>query len=267
MICPRTKVILLLMVGLLAIVLEHATSLTLLTLFAFVAVMRVNLNPKWLRNGLVIILGLTWSTVISQSLFYGVEPRTAWFSLGPFVFWLEGLEHGLVQSLRLVAVALAGIAVTISTPPDKLLLALQRLGIPPGICFLAVTALRFIPTIAGEVVDVRTARKHRGRAIWRRHPWAWLKQEISLLRPIVARTLRRSRTLAESLDARGYSPGKPRMLHQSLEWSGTDALLLGTFGTLSLALLSARMVYLLYVWDLAYHPALRPLYGVVRRWI
>jgi hypothetical protein len=47
-----------------------------------------------------------------------------------------------------------------------------------------------------------------------------------------------------------------------LDWS-----LLGAAAALSLAVASARILYVLYTAEAFYHPSLRPLYGLVRTWL
>jgi energy-coupling factor transport system permease protein len=267
MISPGTKIWLVLMVGVLAVVLEQVGSLFALAVIAACAVLSHGVDRTWIRRGALLIVAVVWSTVVSQALFYGREPRTPWFTIGPLVFWVEGVEHGLAQSLRLLSVSLAGIAIAISTSPDRLFIALQRLGVPSGICFLAVTALRFIPTLASEVVQVRGARRHRGRPLWQRTPWAWVRLEVSLLRPAVARTLRRARALSESLDARGYDPHQPRHSHDEPSRSLVDGVILYFAAIATVGLVAARVTYLLYTIDLVYHPSLRGLYGWVRAWV
>ena len=267
MIDPRTRILLLFYAGLLAISLEHATALGLLTGASCLALLRSGIDRKWLKTGALVVAAVVWSTTFSQALFYGAQPRTPWISIGPVVFWQEGIEHGLVQSLRLLSVTLAGLALAISTSPDRLLVAMTRLGAPESLAFLAVTALRFVPTVGGEFQSVRHARRHRGRPVWSRPLWEWLRLEVHLLRPVVARALRRARALAESLDARGYDPQAGRTSRQGDTWSQLDTWLL-TFATLFVAfILKARSAYMLYTLDISYHPALGPIYGLVRHWL
>jgi len=188
-------------------------------------------------------------------------------SLGPLVIYREGVTWGLVQSLRLVAVTLAGLAVAVSTPPDRAFAALLRLRVPFGAAFLAVTALRFVPEIGGELLVVRQARARRGRPAWQRPPWRWLALEVSMLRPVVARSLRRARALAESLDARGFDPVAPRAVRRPLRMRPWEPAVLAGAGALGAAALAARLLYLLYTSETAWFPALRPVYALVRRWL
>ena len=98
-------------------------------------------------------------------------------------------------------------------------------------------------------------------------PTAWLAQEVSLLRPVVARAWRRAQNLAESLDARGFDPVAPRTLRRPLRLRAVDGAVLAGALTVSLAGVGTRLLYLLYLSETLYLPHLRPLYGFVRRWL
>ena len=264
---PRTRIALLGCVGVLAVTLDHASALGLLAVLAALPLVALRLDAVWWRRGAVAVATIVWSTVLSQGLFYAQEPRVALVSLGPLTLWEEGVRWGLVQSLRFVAVSLAGIGLAVSTPPDRLFAALLRLRVPFGLAFLAVTALRFVPEITREWLTVRQARARRGRPAWKRSPWAWLTLEVRLLRPVVARTLRRARALAESMDARGFDPHASRSVRKPLRLRPWELPLLAGAGLITVALLGLRIGYLLYTTDVLYVPAWRPLYGLVRTWL
>ena len=267
MVDPRLRILLVAATGLVAISLDHALALGILTVISGVCALASGLPSRWRFRTVLIVLTIIWPTVLSQAIFYGEQPRTAVIALGPLTIWREGMMHGLVQSLRFVSVSLAGVALAISTPPEKLLLGLQRLGIPSGLCFLTVTALRFIPTVGSEALWVREARRHRGRPIWRRRPYAWLQIELGLMRPILARALRRSRALAASMDVRGFDPSIARTGRGALAWRMSDTCIAVVAATACVAVISVRLTYLLYTLDVAYHPNLRWVYGLARDWL
>lgn len=264
---PRTRLGLVLCVGTLAVTLEHPLALGVLCGVSLTGVALARVDPRWWRRGLVVVAALVWSTVLSQGLFYGEEPRIAVLDLGPLALYREGIAHGLAQSLRFVAVALAGLALSVSTPPDRMYAALLRLRVPFGLALMTVTALRLLPDIARDILLVRGARSQRGREVWRRSPWAWLSLEVSLLRPVVARCWRRAHNLAESLDARGFDPVAPRRLRRPLRFGALDGVVLVGAGALTAAAVFARLSFALYTSDTWYHPALRPVYALVRDWL
>jgi energy-coupling factor transport system permease protein len=263
----RTKLVLLAVAGLLAVVLERPASLGLLALLCALAALRVPVGARWRWRGAGIVLALVWSTVLSQGLFYAADPRVALFTVGPVTVYREGVTHGMIQSLRFVAIALAGIGVATSTPADGLLDALLSLHVPYGLAFLSATALRFLPVTGREILAIRSARARRGRPIFARSPWAWLELEVAMLRPVLARSLRRARTLAESLDARGFDATSARTGRARPPMPWLERIVVGgALGSTAL-LIAGRGLYTLYLAELFYLPTLRPLYGLVRTWM
>lgn len=263
---PRTRLALVGLVGLLAVCAEGSVALGVLALAAGLAFVRHRPSGRTLGGAALMLLAITWSTVLAQGLFYGDEPRVALVSFGPLTLWRQGVTHGLVQSLRFIAMTLAGFALAASTPPERLFAALRALRVPFGLSFLVVTALRFVPDVASEWQAVRTARARRGHPAWRRAPWAWVALETALLAPVLARTMRRARALAESLDARGFDPVAPRAVRRPLRFRVVDRVTLGAAASLGLGVAAARALFVLYVTDTWYHPALRSLYAMVRAW-
>jgi energy-coupling factor transporter transmembrane protein EcfT len=264
---PRTKLGLMACLGVLVVLLDSPVSLTAVTLVALAPLPFLSLDKIWVRRGWLAALAMTWSTMLSQGLFYGDLPRVPLVELGPLVVYREGVVYGLVQSLRFVALSVAGVAVVTSTPVDRLLAALLRLRVPFGLAFLAVTALRFVPTTAQDLVAVRQARARRGRPAHARAPWAWLSLEVSLLRPVIARSLRRARVLAESLDARGFDPLAHRAARRPMRMAAWEIGLLGAAGSVSLLVAGAQLLYVLYTAEILWFPGLRGLYGFVRTWL
>jgi energy-coupling factor transport system permease protein len=252
---------------LLAVALDRPAALGLLLAACAAPLVFLGLSHRWLLRGLGVAALTVWTTMLSQGLFYADQPRVAVLAVGPLRLYREGLVHGAVQSMRFVALSLAGLALALSTPPDRLFAALLRLRIPFGLGFLAVTALRFVPVVGREAWIVRRARASRGRAAWRRAPWAWLALEVSLLRPVVARSLRRARALAEALDARGFDALAPRAVRRPLVMRGWEAALLAGALGLALLALALRGLYAAYTAEIIWFPELREVYGFVRRWM
>jgi len=264
---PRTRLGLLVAVGLLAVLLDQPASLELLAAVAALPLFLLPIGWTWRRRALLAALAVVWSTVLSQGLFYADPLRVALLRVGPIVVWRQGVVHGLVQSLRLVAVTFAGLAVAVSTPTDRLFAALVRLRVPYAMAFLAVTALRFVPVVGQEILVVRRARARRGRPAAARAPWAWLALEIALLRPAVARSVRRARRLAEALDVRGFDPTSPRAVRRPLRMASWEPPLLVLVALLVVGIAGLEGLYGLYVGEVLYVAGLRDVYGLVRSWL
>jgi energy-coupling factor transport system permease protein len=254
-------------VGGFAVVLDRPASLAILA-GACVGALAVAPIPRGRKAAVLATAALVMvSTAWTQGLFYAGVPRTALVSAGPVTLWREGVAHGAVQALRLVATAVAGLTVALSTPPDRLFAGLVALRVPHGAAFLAVAALRFVPAVADEWVVVRFARSRRGRPLLPRWPGSAFREELGMLAPIAARTIRRARVLAESLELRGFDPQLPRRLRVPLRAGRAEVALLGAVYAVLLAAAVAKGLYLAYVLDVGWSSALRPLYGAVRAWL
>lgn len=264
---PRVRLALLGVVGLLAVILDRPLSLALLAGLSAGVLLALPIGWTWRRRALGLAAALTWTTALSQGLFYGEVPRVALVELGPITLWREGVWHGLAQSLRMLAAAFAGVAVAVSTSTDRLVAGLGALRVPWAIGLMAAVALRGVPSTAEAWAGVRVARAGRGRPIHRRTPWAWLALETRLLRPVAARALRRARALALSLDARGFDPDAPRTLRRPLRLAGRDVAVLVPVIAVGVGAVGLELLYRAYLAEALYLPALRPVYGWVRAWL
>ncbi|MBL8615014.1 MAG: ATP-binding cassette domain-containing protein [Deltaproteobacteria bacterium] len=261
---PRARVVLVLTAGVAALCLERPAALAALTLACAAPLASAPRPLRALGQAALLVAFLVWSTMLSQGLFYGDEPRSALFVL-PVVeapVWREGLRWGAAQALRFAAMTLAGLSLSLHTPAAALQRGLVGLGCPPALALLVATALRALPTLRDELVAVRAAQRSRGGRL-ARHPRAALQT----LLPVVARSARRAWTLAESLRARGFDPDQPRVEREPLRLDARDALVLAACALVAGGLLAARGLYLLYTAEIWAHPATLPLLDLVRRWL
>lgn len=235
---PRLKLVWLGALSLASVLVESRTGLYALFGASLAVALAARLSLRtWFV--IVVILGtIAWGTVLSQALFFLgdrttphitlVAPRTiGHFEFSGLHLWRDGAMFGLLQSLRLLAVSLAGIAVCLSTSPQRLLAALVALRVPVAVSFMSIAALRFLPTILTEWATVRRACRLRGYRpqAWRA-PWSTLQMETALIAPVVAASLRRAATLATSLSARGFDATRPRTTYPALRMTPIDRALL-----------------------------------------
>jgi energy-coupling factor transport system permease protein len=224
---------------------------------------------------------IVWGTVLTQAIFLpspeGSPALTILppFRLGPWTLaglrlsW-AGAQYGLVQSLRLAALAVSGMLVCLSTSPERLLAALTALRLPAALAFLAAAGLRFLPAIAQEWLLVRQARRLRGyRPSMRQllRPWRWLTMELALFLPLLALMLRRSATLAASVSSRGFDPRQSPSHGMPLTLRRGEGIALILMLIPALALVAIKLLYWL---DRAHWlslPALHNWHEMVARWL
>jgi len=211
-------------------------------------------------------------------MFYGGHPSSPHLTIIPtfrlgslelgVTLWREGAIFGLVQSLRLVAVTLGGLAVCLSTSPQRLLAALVAVRVPVAVSFMAVAALRFLPTILNEWGTVRRSSRLRGYRprVWSA-PWHTLRMEAALMAPVIAASLRRATTLATSLGSRGFDATRPRTAYPAMRMRPTDMVLLWSLAAFAVALSTLKSMYWLSQVTGAGAESLAPLYAWIGRWL
>ena len=218
---------------------------------------------------------LVWGVILSQGFFYSHHPRTILVQLLPpnaifadgLNIYRQGLRYGLVQSFRMMAMMLTGYAICFSTEPDQFFRGLVAMRAPFSVSFMAVTAIRFIPIVAAEFATVRTAMRLKGYRPFKLGVRDTLRTEVASLRPVLAGAIRRSEEVALAIVTRGFAFGRARtsLYEQRLRawhWGALVAML-----AMVVSLASCKALFWLYLGEIYYTPALRPLYQFARDWL
>ncbi len=268
---PYTKFALSFLVSALSVLLDRVLSLTLLALLSFGLFLSARPGRTLLRTYLVLLLTTVWGLMVSQGLFYQDWPRTVLFCLIPpgehfagLCFVKEGFLYGLIQSLRLTAAISAGLYLVTSTPRETLFRALAALPLPRGLTLMAVSAVRFLPTVAEDLRLVRQALRLRGYRPLRCGLLRTLRTELAVLYPLLVRAVRHSRALADALLVRGFDPLSPSARVFLPPWPRGEKLLVAVIFGLALAVLAAKILFWLYLQEVLYVESLRSFYAFVR---
>ncbi len=221
------------------------------------------------------IVLLVWGLMLSQGFFYNAYPRTVLVRLlapNPILreglnIYREGVRYGMIQALRLMALLLTGYAICFSTEPDQFLRGLVALRAPFSLSFMAVTAIRFVPIVAGEFATVRAAMRMKGYRPFRRGLADTLRTEVSSLRPVLAGAVRRSEQVALAIVTRGFSfEGARTSLHEQhlrpWHWAA-----LALMFVLTAAIGACKVLFWLYQSEVYYTSSLRALYQFTRDWL
>lgn len=272
---PRTKLLLLLSLGTIAISLDKPEHLLLLSVFLVPAYLLARFElSKYKLILLIILIGL-WGMVLSQAMFYREWPRTVILTIIPRDFpilgWLtgglylykEGFLYGLAQGLRFATMIASGLLVAWTTEPRDLLLGLTRLKVPYGMAFMFITSIRFLPVLVSELFTVIAVQRLRGADTVKlgRHT---LKSAINILTPVLARSVKRAATLGASCESRAFNPNLPRTYLRELRYSRVDVMFSGAAVIVAAAIVVTKMIFWLYCKDILYFPELRWLYTIAR---
>ncbi len=273
---PRTKIFLVLAISLLAVTLDQALSLAALAGISFLLFLLSRPSRFHLKGALLMAALTTWGLIVSQGLFYQNFPRTVLFYVIPpfkllgrdfcgLAIYRQGLYYGAVQALRFLAGMFAGLSLCISTPVERLFLALSRLPIPQGLSFLSVSAIRFLPVVADELRRVRQALRLKGYQPLACGLFESIRTELSVVLPVLSGAIRRSQDLADALLTRGFNP--LALKSQDLPWPSWEKLTSLLFLLTALVALGIKLLFWLYLQEVLYLEGLRGLYAFARHWL
>lgn len=167
---------------------------------------------RWRVLAVFLLLGL-WGSVASQALFFAQTPRTAEAVLippdfpllgsftGGLYIYREGVIYGAVQGLRSASMLSLGLLICWTSDPRQLLKGLTAWHLSPQAAFMMVTAIRFFPVMAAEAGEVMTALRLRSGSESGRH--GVIRHLPYILKPLLARCIRRAQTLSLSALSRG----------------------------------------------------------------
>lgn len=160
----------------------------------------------------------------------------------------EGARHALVVVMRIVALASISLAVTTTTSPTDLARALEWLLSPlravrvpvADMGLMLAIAIRFVPTMAGELARLEQAQLARGLDARRASLRVRLRLRAALIVPLCVRAFRRARTVAESMQARGYVRGAERTQYRTRSLRSIDIVTVAVAAAVACIVVVAR---------------------------
>jgi energy-coupling factor transport system permease protein len=143
---------------------------------------------------------------------------TATFSAFIFIINLvftRSLETSLLYAVRFVAIVVSTSLFFITTSPDELEQVMKTFRLPRDIVFAFVTAVRFIPVMMLDTIQIMDAQKSRGLELQKGNLLKRVRNMIPILIPLVVNSVVRSGELAEAMESRAYGAvPKPTSLVQ-----------------------------------------------------
>ncbi len=178
---PRAKLAVYLLGFGLVLLATRVVDLLLFNVASLLAVAVLRVGRSWWR-----IIRLLWPTLLLFAVIVGLS---------------GGLEAAAGAMLRLLALVTVSGVFFATTPPEELGEALLASGLSPQAAFLLEGTLRFAPTMAILVREVREAQESRGIRL---DGLYLLRNGTTLLTPLLVDVMRFADDLAEALEARGF---------------------------------------------------------------
>lgn len=251
-------------------VLERANPLAkLLALAPVTAVLVASMD--WVSSGLVLLAALAllplsgirtgeflrraWLLVVAATVsawgtaLVGEDSGRMLLEAGPVSVSEGSVLAGAATGLRILAVALPGVMVFITTDPTDLADALaQRLRLPARFVLGSLAAFRLLAVLTEEWRVLGQARRARGVGTGGtpvRRMSSWLGQVFGLL----VQAIRRATRLAVTMEARGFGAGERTWARPS-RFTALDGAVVA--GGLALAALAAGLSVATGAWNLVW---------------
>ena len=274
----RTKLIMLGVLALTAVIIDSPRSLLLLFWFTLLLHSLSKATFSHWRVLIVLLLLSMWGAMVSQALFYNQEPRTELACLispgTPILGYLtngvylyrEGLVYGAEQALRSGIMLSSGLLICWNTDPRQLLRVMVYWKMPYEFAFMLTTGMRFLPVVFNETAVVITAQRLKGfEPIHSFSITRVMQTAFQTLLPILARILRRAEILALSVESRGFGRGIHNI--KMILWPRTERYLCMLAVTTLLCMITLKAVYALQYNGLVYFPVFNNLYNFVVVWM
>lgn len=146
-----------------------------------------------------------------------------------------------VLAVRFVAIVGSTSLFFLTTSPDELEYVLKWFRFPQDVVFAFVTAVRFVPVLMLDAIQIMDAQKSRGLEVERGNFINRIKKLAPILIPLVVTAVIRSGELAEAMEARAYGAVKKPTSLYTLTLKKRDKLI----GVLSMAAFLIALLYFL----------------------
>ena len=197
----------------------------------------------------IIHIGVTLAMIFSIAALAKILMRmyrtllfTAGFSVLIFVInFLVGYSiiTSFVLAVRFVAIVGSTSLFFLTTSPDELEYVMKWFRLPQDVVFAFVTAVRFVPVLMLDAIQIMDAQKSRGLELEKGNFINRIKKLAPILIPLVVTAVIRSSELAEAMEARAYGAVKKPTSLYTLILKRRDKVV----GILSVAFFVALLIY------------------------
>lgn len=202
----------------------------ILAIFVFALLLISHISFRQLFGSLKAMWIIVIFLLIVNCLVPPKDATSIAFKIGEFPIYWDAILQSLKIVIRLVLMISLSMVLTATTKPLELTYALEWYLTPLKIIKfpaheVAMTisiALRFIPTLLGEVERIMKAQSSRGVDFKHGKISSRFKAIVSLIIPLFISAFQRSEDLADAMEARGYDPKEKRTRYRTLKWHVID---------------------------------------------
>jgi len=243
---PRTKLLMIIAVSVVALLFSSLTVLVLVFLFELLLAYASGLAHKFLR-GLTLVSPLFIFVIVLDSLFSKVSSEPVYFSmqigfLHPEVT-LAGVIFAIAMGFRLLALVGISFLFLMTTSHDDFVRSLKSMWIPPTLTFSLGYALRSTTSLSDDTRQIMDAQRSRGLELDRGSLIKNRNKLTALFIPATVSLLKRSKNIADAMQARGFRQSMPHSCYKSQKFSRQDLLMGIVLAVLVIALVVINWLF------------------------
>ncbi|NSB90995.1 CbiQ family ECF transporter T component [Clostridium saccharobutylicum] len=202
MLAPMTKVIYIIT----ALIVPFILSSRIISL-AFIGISILILIIGKVLKKIVPIVGfsaiIVLSVIIIQGLFRAGNV-TPLFSIGPAIFYKEGLLFALDIGINILNILLSFSVLVLTTKPSDLVEDFVRIGLSPRFGYVLISLFQIIPQMTETMATITDAQRSRGMET-EGNLITRIRAFFPLISPVVMSSLVNTRERAIALEVRGFN--------------------------------------------------------------
>lgn len=247
---PRTKIIATFLFIVSLFVFDSFVGYIIVGAFLATCIMLSKVPFSYMVKGLKAIIMLLLLTVLINMFMTPGEPL---LSVWKLTVTKEGFRTAMFMGLRLMLLIIGSSVMTLTTTPNNLTDALEKLLGPlkaikvpvHEIAMMMSIALSFIPILIEETDKIMKAQMARGADFENRNLVKRVKSYIPILVPLFISAFRRAGDLAMAMEARCYRGGEGRTKMNPLQYKKRDFIAFAVCITyFALVIVVPRLIYL-----------------------
>ncbi len=225
---PRTKLLALLVVSIVAVLFSALAVLVLVFLFEILLALSSGIIKKFL-GALTLASPLFIQVIVLDSLFSKAPSGPVYFSASIGFLHPEVTRAGLVLALamgfRLLAICGIAILFLMTTSHDDFIRSLKGMRVPPTLSFSLGYALRSTTFLTEDTCQIMDAQRSRGLELDRGNGTGIRNKLTALFIPATVSLLKRSKNTSDAMQARGFRQSVPHTKYKPQKLGRFDLLM------------------------------------------
>ncbi|GLB47516.1 energy-coupling factor transporter transmembrane protein EcfT [Philodulcilactobacillus myokoensis] len=227
---PRNKLFLTILIIVASLLIHSWVSPLILLLVCAFAIQTSHVGWHFLIHGIKFFIHMILLTSLLQ-LLLSRSGKVYWY------FWIFnissfGAHIAIMSFFRFIIAIIISMLFLLTTSPieisdtiSSLLNPLKFIHVPVEDISLTISiALRFVPTMTGEVHRIMDAQKSRGVQFHKGNVIKRIKMSIPIMFPLFINTFKRAEDLASAMILRGYTGNRYRSSIRKMHWHINDTI-------------------------------------------